>query len=199
MRVSRIAVVVEGDGERRAAPVLIRRIAQAIDPTIQVVVPEGFRHPSGSMIRPGGLERAVRAAAIKHPNHAVLVLLDCDDDCPAILGPKLLQRLNAAGQDLVTSVVLVSAQEFESWFLAACESLAGKRDLQPDLMPPPAPESIRNAKGWLSDRMLPKSRRYAPTQDQEYLAARFDLQAALARSPSFHKLWREITRLMTLA
>lgn len=150
------------------------------------------------MTRPGGLERAVRAAAIKHPNHAVLVLLDCDDDCPAILGPKLLQRLNAAGQDLVTSVVLAH-REFESWFIAACESLAGKRDLQPDLMPPPTLEAIRDAKGRLSDRMTPKSRRYAPTQDQEYLAARFNLQAALDRTRSFRKLWKEITRLMTLA
>lgn len=177
---------------------LIRRIAQAINPTVQVVVPEGFRHPSGSMIRAGGLERAVAAAAIKHPNHAILVLLDCDDDCPATLGPKLLQRLNVARQDLVTSIVLAH-REFESWFLAACESLAGKRDLQPDLMPPPELEAIRDAKGWLSDRMLPKSRRYAPTQDQEYLAARFDLQAALHRSRSFRKLWKELDRLITLA
>ena len=68
-------------------PVLLRRIVENIDPFIMPVIPRGFQHPSGSMRRRGGLERAVEAVAERYPAHAVMVVMDSDDDCPKDLGP----------------------------------------------------------------------------------------------------------------
>lgn len=190
MKVVRIATLVEGDGEVVALPLLIRRIVQAIDPTVSHQIPPGFRHPSGSIRRTGGLERAIGAIAEVYRGHAVLVVIDSDDDCPKDLGPELLRRASVARPDLLVSVVLAH-REYEAWFLAAAESLAGKRNLPQSMTAPAAPEAIRDAKRWLSQQMQ-ASLRYSPTQDQAALSALFDLDLARRRSRSFQKLWKEI-------
>jgi len=59
------------------------------------------------------------------------------------------------------------------------------------------PESIRDAKGWLQQAMLP-GRKYSETVDQASLASKFDLNAA-RRSPSFDKMYREVGRFCSLA
>ena len=186
MKLVKIASLVEGDGEVRSVPVLLRRIIAALDPTTYPTLPRSFRQTSSTVLRPGGLERALDAIAEIHPNHAILVLLDCDDDCPKELGQSLLTRAKQARPDLVISVVL-ARREYEAWFLAAAESLAGLRHLKDPLAPPPNPEAIRDAKGWLTDRMATTAR-YSETQDQEALSARFDLILARNRSRSFRKL-----------
>lgn len=196
MRVARIAPLVEGDGEVTGLPVLLRRIIQSIDPMVNAVVSRGYRHPSGSLRRAGGLERAIEAVAVFHPAYPILLLIDSDDDCPKFLGPELLERARRARPDLLTCVVLAH-REYEAWFLAAAESLAGLRNLPPDLTAPPNPEQIRDAKGWLS-RQMPRSMRYSPTQDQAALSAQFDLELARQRSRSFRKLWEDVHRIIVL-
>jgi len=89
--------------------------------------------------------------------------------------------------------IVIANREFEAWSLAAAESLAGRRGLRPDLQAPADPESIRDAKGWLSQRM---SARYSGTIDQPALAATMDLALARERSPSFDKLVRDLERLL---
>ncbi|MBI3977753.1 MAG: DUF4276 family protein [Chloroflexi bacterium] len=79
-------------------------------------------------------------------------MLDSDEDCPAQLGPALLQRAVQTRGDLDVAVVLAKC-EFESWFLAAAESLGGQRGLSRPLESPSNPESIRGAEEWLSHRM----------------------------------------------
>jgi hypothetical protein len=123
----------------------------------------------------------------------VLVVLDSDDDCPAQAGPNLLTRAAAVRVGLPIAVVLAK-HEFESWFIAAAESIAGQLGLPADLQSPNDPESIRGAKEWLTGKML-GSRSYSPTLDQPALASRFDLGVAL-RANSFEKFHRETTRLL---
>jgi hypothetical protein len=185
----RIVSLVEGDGEVQALPVLLRRVVYAIDP---IAVPEisAFRHSAGSSQRPGGIERAIETVAALYPKHSIIVLLDCDDDCPKTLGQELTQRAKAARPDIFVSLVLARC-EYEAWFLAAAESLAGKRNLATDLIAPNNPENIRDAKGWLS-RRLSRSGRYSPTEDQAALSHWLDLDLARARSRSFRKLWKEV-------
>lgn len=187
-----IACIVEGHGEREAVPVLIRRIAQAVAPEIPVVVRPPIRTPKGRLLKAGELERAVDLAArYTQPSGAVVVVVDADDDCPAELGPALLNRAQSARSDVPLSVI-VANREFEAWFLAAARSLRGVRGLANDFEPPPDPEGVRGAKERL--RGL-RGWRYSETIDQPALTQAMDLEAA-RNSRSFDRCYREIERLI---
>ncbi len=92
-----------------------------------------------------------------------MILADSDDDPPCLLGPELLKKAMQIRPDVPIGVALAQ-REFESWFLAAAQSLQGKRSLPKDLEPPPEPEAIRNAKQWLDGRMGTQG--YSETVDQ---------------------------------
>jgi hypothetical protein len=105
------------------------------------------------------------------------------------MGPELLARVRAARGDLPAAVVLAK-REFESWFLAAAESLRGCRGLPYDLQAPISPEEIAGAKEWLDSRST-----YVPTIDQAALTSSFDF--ALAReAASFEKCYRDLAGLL---
>ncbi len=154
----------------------------------------GILVPKSKLLRPDELERAVELAARRIGSHgAIFIVLDSDTDCPAQLGPQLLQRAIQVRSDLPLAVVLAK-HEFEAWFLAAAESLRGQRGLTKDLQPPADPEAIRDTKEWLSHRME-SGRAYSETLDQPALAASFDLDIA-RQADSFDKCYRDIVRLL---
>jgi hypothetical protein len=189
-----LACIVEGHGEIEAVPVTIRRIAQLLDPAVVVNVLQPFRVPRTKLVKQGELERAVELAGRRAGRGGALVIvLDSDDECPATLGPELLTRVKRTRSDLPVSVVLAK-REFEAWFLAAAESLRGRRDLASNLESPSEPESIRGAKEWLTARM-PAGRHYVETLDQPALAAVFDLELA-RRARSFDKFFRDVLSLL---
>ncbi|HOF62256.1 MAG TPA: DUF4276 family protein [Candidatus Latescibacteria bacterium] len=191
----RVALIVEGEGECSAVPVLIRRIAATLNPGLSLDIRPVLRVSAAKLVRPGELERSIELAARQvGKDGTILVLLDCDDGCPAKEGPALLRRAQAARSDMDISVVLAK-REFEAWFLAAAESLRGCRGLPDDLQSPADPEAIRGAKEWLADRM-PRTRRYAETSDQAAMCATFDMGQARRRADSFDKCYREIVRLL---
>lgn len=191
----RVACIVEGHGDVDAVPVLLRRLANALDPLLPVQVEQPIRVTKDKLLKSGELERAVELAARKIGGAgAILILLDSDEHCPAELGPDLLKRASAARSDVSIAVVLAK-QEFEAWFLAAAESLRGRRGLRDDLEPPADPEGIRGAKEWLTAHMA-GGQHYVETLDQPALAAVFDLEAARS-ADSFDKCWRELDRLIT--
>lgn len=190
----RLACIVEGHGEVGAIPLLLRRLAQAIRPGLAVQIEPPLRVPRNRLVKPHELERAVELAGRRAgPQGAILVVLDSDDECPASLAPSLLRRALRARSDVAVGVVLAK-REFEAWFLAAAESLRGKRGLSASLSAPEDPESIRGAKEWLTARMEP-GRKYVETLDQPALAASFDLELA-RRAPSFDKLYRQVAALI---
>jgi hypothetical protein len=190
-----IACIVEGHGEREAVPVIVRRIAAAVDPTVDLRIPHPIRVPKGRLLRAGELERALALASarVRGTPGGVLVVLDSDDDCPADLGPALVAQARARQLGVPVGVVLAK-REFEAWFLAAAESLRGQRGLVADLGPPDNPEGIQGAKEWLSERMTGQ-RGYRETLDQPALAALLDFDQA-RRAPSFDKCWREVVSLV---
>lgn len=190
-----IASIVEGDGEVEALPVLIRRIASVVTPEDPPRVERPIRVPRGRLLKAEELERAVKLAARRAgPGGRILVVFDADDDCPRELGTKVLGRATSARTDRHIRVVLAK-REYEAWFLAAAESIAGRRELSADLVAPEVPEAIRDAKGWLSARM-PRGRAYRETRDQAALSATFDLKQARRSAPSFAKLWRDVEALL---
>ena len=144
-------------------------------------------------VKPDEVERYVNLAAIRGDTDArILVLLDADNDCPADLGPSVLQRARAARSDRRIEVVLAN-REYESWFIAAVDSLGGTRGISAGAEVPQDPESIRGAKAWLRSRMTGP---YSPTADQATFTSRFDMALARRRSSSFDKMWRAVGALL---
>jgi len=193
-----VACIVEGHGEVPAVPIMIRRLVAKINPAVYANVQHPIRQSKGRLLSAGGLENAVELAVRGLPESGVvLIIIDSDDSCPKELAPKLLARAlqTAAGRRHVG--VVLAKMEFESWFIAAAESIAGHSGLDPSLSAPHDPESIRDAKGWLQ-KAMPPGRKYSETIDQPSLASRFDVNAA-RRAPSFDKMYREVERFCSLA
>ncbi len=188
-----IGLIVEGHGEVRAAPVLIRRIAaEQLQRALPRLRDPPLRVPKTRLQRPGELERAVELLSIQvGPLGGVLVLLDSDTDCPVKLADELRTRARAARPDRCIEVA-VAKFEFEAWLIAGL----GEPDLMVDTVDPsrgpPDCESLRDAKGWLRVR---RSVGYQPTVDQEPLVRRLKLPLVAARSRSFRALVNCVDRL----
>lgn len=184
------AFVTEGEGEVAALPLLVRRICYELLGFFAVKTARPVRITKSRLIRAGELERAIRLARSTIPaDGPVLVVLDADEDCPALLGPSLKARIESDDISIV-----IPKYEFETWFVTAAASLAGKHGLRPWLSPPPDPETVRGAKEWLTRNMGP-GHIYSPTIDQAALVAGMDLTAARS-CRSFERLCREIQRLI---
>ncbi len=184
-----VGVIVEGKGETLAVPVLLRRIAGVVAPGLHLRITVLRRGRQQVVKRPYFEDAIDFVAGRVAPAGLVLVLLDADADCPAELGPRLARRAARARPDRTTRVVLAKA-EYEAWFLAAAESLAGRQGLRANMSSPADPESIRDAKGWLSRHQASEGA-YRPALHQASLTAAFDMAAARSAS-SFDKLWRDL-------
>ena len=97
---------------------------------------------------------------------------------------------NAAG---TFSTGCQANREYESWFIAAIESLKGQRNVSAATTAPQDPESIRGAKEWLRNRT---DGTCSPTADQTALTALFDMALARRRSRSFARMWRATSALL---
>ncbi len=186
----KLGFIVEGHGEVVSVPILARRLADRYQIACDLHPPLRVRRPT--ITKPGELERHVDLLGDKVGHGGkILVLLDADDDLACQSGPTLLARAQRARPDRTIGVAL-AVKEYEAWFLAAAVSLRGLRGLPDRLEPPPDPERIRDAKGWLG-RQMPAT--YTPPLDQPAYTAKFDLVAARAAA-SFDKFVREFARLM---
>lgn len=187
----KLVTIVEGDGEVGAVPILLRRLAkmhQRYD--VEILPPIRVRRDK-FLRKDDEFSRMLRLADAKAQGGTILILLDADDDCPVALSREV--QLRAANLIRTARLVVVFAnREFESWLLAAAESIAGRRGLRTDLIAPSDVEQIRNAKGWLSEHIA--QGRYHEVTDQPALTAVFDLDLALERSRSFRKLVKECAR-----
>ena len=104
-----IAPIVEGHGEVDALPALLHRIRASFPaaPVLQVNPP--IRVKSGSFLnKQDEFRRHVALAASKAAARqgSVLILMDCDDDCPATLGPRLLRGARLVRDDVLMFVAL---------------------------------------------------------------------------------------------
>lgn len=115
-------------------------------------------------------------------------MLDADDDCPADLGAKILQRAKQCIPHRPISVVLAN-MEFEAWFIASAESLNGKHGFEFNPEEVIEAERVRNAKGWIKNHMSTNS--YGETTEQQAFVREMNLQQAFSNSRSFRKLCSE--------
>ena len=190
-----IVPIVEGKGEVDAVPLLIRRIAWERAHSLLPIVGKPIWVPRDKLLRrKGELERYVDIAARKGDSCGrILIVLDADDDCPAELGPWILGRATKARPDREVGVVLAK-REYEAWFLATLDSLAGQRNIRKGSVAPDDPEGVRDAKGRIN-AMMGTGSQYRTTRDQAALTQFIDIPAARLKSPSFDKMCRVIEEL----
>jgi hypothetical protein len=197
MSSSCIIPIVEGHGEVQAVPILLRRIWQEVvasETLLHVLKP--LREKRMLMIREQEFSRFVQVALAKLKSRAdcgkglVLVLLDRDpdSDLPCQIAPPLLGFARQHIQHASVSVVVANI-EYETWFVAAAESLGKYLELDSTL-PVENPEQERKGKGWIAKRF--KGVRYSETQDQPRLTSAMDLSLCRSRSRSFDKLCRDL-------
>ena len=169
---------------------LLRRLSAWLSPDAHISIPQPIRVRRDRFLkRDEEFRRFLLLAAAKSGDNGwILVLLDADDDCPAELGPEILERARGSVPHSSVSVVLAN-REYEAWFLAAAESLNGHRGFAFESPPNFEPERPRDAKGWLGERMA--GGKYRETTDQPAFSARMDVEQAFRLSRSFRKLCSE--------
>lgn len=180
-----IVPIVEGHGEVRAVPSLLYRLNDESPNPVRLQVNPPTRVKASQFLQFGlEFQRHVALAAAKARQSTasvVLVLLDCEDECPKRLAPIIRAQLVARAQD-VRFLVVLAYREYETWFLAAADSLRGHHGLPDDLTAPSHPELIRNAKGWIGHQLHPQG--YDEIMHQLAFTRLFDFGAASA-VPSF--------------
>jgi len=193
MTPKRLVLLVEGQGDVEAAPVLLGRLLNEYGAFDLVFVdPAPLRVGAYSNISReefGKWRRYLLAAAKRQDVGGCLLLLDGDSPikvdgapfCAMRAARRLADEARRVGAGRLFSVAIVFAcMEYESWLIAGVQSLAGKQfadgsNAIPDQIKevPRDPESApRDAKGWLDGVM---KTRYKPTRDQAELTRLVDL------------------------
>jgi hypothetical protein len=181
-----IAPIVEGHGEVSAVRELVTRIGLELLGETWIEVAQPFRLDSGKMRKPDELAKAIRIAAarVQGPG-GVLVLRDGDDtdvNCPVRLAGMLRPDRNLV---TVGIEIVIANQEYESWFLAAADSLRAHPDVRSDAVASTNPEGRRDAKRELEKLMLES---YKETRHQPKFSALIDLKEASRNSRSFRRM-----------
>ncbi|MGO9567250.1 MAG: DUF4276 family protein [Desulfomonilaceae bacterium] len=187
----RLVAIVEGQGDEKAVPILLKRILESMG--VYTVCPDykPVRQRRHKIVKKDELERAIQLAMRRKNAGAILVLLDADDDCPASLGPQLLERAKKASR-LPVAVVLAK-KEFEAWFLGCLESFRGFLGVPADAEAPDDPETV-DGKGRL--RSICLGTKYSSTLHQVAFASRMDFSLCRDRCPSFDKFFRDVEALV---
>lgn len=209
----RILAIVEGHGEQRAVPALLRRWFQHRR-FLEFETPDLAIRASGSGALKCthdaddelGIEYYVEMAARERPD-GILVMLDADDEClerartPSRLGlgPELLRRARSVAGHIPIEVV-VANREYEVWFLAALTSLQ-RAALVPRRGRFSTPisdiETLRDCKKRMAQLL---GRPYEETTDQADFTEVLPFTPAMARrSRSYRKLLKALEELTRAA
>ena len=191
----RVAPIVEGHGEYNAVRTLLERVWCELLGGAFIEVLRPIRRPRSKLVKKDELIKAVKLAALKlHTEpisvdpRLILVLIDADTDAPCVKGPELLSYAQDGRRDFDTACVLANV-EYETWFVAAADSLRKYLTLPaPDELPE-EPEQSRLGKGWVKRHFRGN---YSETIEQPAMTATMDLASCRERSPSFDKLCRDL-------
>lgn len=180
----KIQPIVEGHGEVKAVPELLRRLQQEAS-CYYITIGTPIRRPSSDLNNKKNFQSAVQLALLQDECAAILILFDLDEGCPKQKAAELTIWAREVAANVPCAVVLAH-REYEAWFLAAVESLRGYNGIPFDAESPVEPESIRGAKQYL-ERLMGRPYSYSETSDQVRLTARFDMQVSYRRSRSFRR------------
>jgi hypothetical protein len=180
------ALIVEGDGEVKALPLIWRFVCPSVP-----LIGAPYRLAKSKALDHAGNVKAKeweRAFQLLHSKGAtcVLVVMDADDMCPKQQAPIIKNNLQSLSLPIGLKLGFCLAEpEYEGWFLAGANFL--------DLGDPPT-SLPRDCKGEVKERL---GRRYSPIVDQPSLTSKLlpHLKVVAARSSSLDKLIREIDSL----
>jgi Domain of unknown function (DUF4276) len=194
----RVIPIVEGKGEFPSIRILLERLWYEMLGGEYINVLQPIVQDRGKLVKERELRKAVQYASKKLKYSLglpdpllILILIDADKHCPKEWGPKLLQWARSEAPDDEVTCVLANV-EYETWFVAAAESLTGFLDLPSDVQISDNPEELRLKKGWVEQRF--RGTKYSPAVDQPRMTQAMDLALCRKRSPSFDKLCRELER-----
>lgn len=194
---STIFCIVEGHGDVRAVPYLVRRIAEH-NQVFSAVIPQPFRLARSKMTEADALSRAVTLGARTVIDNAVgggiILLADSDDDCAVTECQTILSDMRNSAQGIECRAVF-AVREYESWFLGSSSSLAGKDGIVDNPPQVSKLEGIRNAKGYFNTHFLLKDRTYKETVDQQKYTHYINFSAPDAPD-SLKKFVRDVTSLL---
>lgn len=205
----RIIPIVEGHGEERAVPCLIRRYLQhkRWEHSFEVLERAINAKGCGRLKAPYNKERHLGIehyinAALRSKADAVIVVLDADDECLIRepengLGPELLLRAKEIAPHIPLAVVIAN-REYEAWFLASLTSIRAAgllpRNNRLKVSGPLKPEVPKDCKGLISKLM---GSRYEETIHQIALTRGLTFSPRIKyRSPSYDKFLRDLERII---
>lgn len=190
----RMLPIVEGHGEDRAVPLLIRRILES-QGIYQAQILPARRYGEYPSVTKNFDNLFLAAIKEKAP---ILWVMDFDSkhyDCPLKEARHLLTRAETLRPGWPLKIAFL-VKEYETLFLvdeAACRAIFP--DISPKVGFPEIPEDVRDAKGWLSQHR-PSGLAYKETVHQEKITARLNLDLLRARSADFAHLERAVLALM---
>ncbi len=196
---SKLHLIVEGEGDASAMPVLVRKIlnANALD-HIQITRPQ----ISGDLRKVFKRLGDFMGYGLKN-ECPILWVLDCDDNIGGVVGCPVrhVENLRLAMQEQgihqTQSVEFAFfTKEFESLFLAEELALRDFYRLPEALGIDGDARNRRDAKGEIS-KLLGKSRGYKETIDQAKIAARLDLNVCRKVSRDYRHFEDALLRLCT--
>jgi len=195
----RIVPIVEGDGDAKAVPVLLRQVLHSLleEYTWEVARPK--KAHSLAFLRKN-IERYLYYAQMEPDSGAILILMDLDDGCPKLEAQELAERIRRLAPRVPVAVVLAH-REYEAWLLASIETIVRQRSdlfsaaFVKDPKVPDDVESIRDAKGWISGRMR-GNQKYKETVHQAGMTALIEHRLAAQRSRSFRRFLNAVSALV---
>ncbi len=185
---------VEGRGENAAAQKLVYKIIHHFGLGNDHFT-EGRRLPN--LDTKEGVQKAIQLARLDPKTEGVLIIRDCDDDCPKQIAPKIASDIQAENLPFPVGYCLMY-REFESLFIAHAPEWAGKGIAHnvrgtlnfKDNIPIENPENIRGAKEAIT-KYLAGNRVYKPTLDQITLTQALDINVMIGKQlPCFETLVR---------
>jgi hypothetical protein len=180
-----LGLVVEGDGDAEALPILLRRyLEQKGEYGVHWARAVNAKGRS-KLLRDGALERFVRLASLFGPD-GVLVVCDSDADPACTLGPAITERARAAVGIPVRCSLAVTT--FENWIVASAETTGRPLDV--------TPTDYERTKAVTVIKEWRRPRSYIKPIDQPRLTAAIEPGVAASRCPSLARLFRCVDELL---
>ena len=190
----KIIPIVEGPGDIEAVPELLRRILFELLNTYDWQISRPKRANNLHHLKQQ-LDRFIAYACGEPDCGAILILLDLDDGCPRDEVIAMVKAIKSIYHNGIPIAIVFAYHEYEAWFLASLETIAGNYDLPAGLIYDNSPETIRGVKEWITSKM-PAGVGYKETFHQVRMTELIDLRLAKNRSRSFARLCHAIEEIV---